>query len=458
MTLQGIAANANDNANGANDALIMRGTNQPTEEEEQQQQIVPVYELLLSSDDSPSASLRVASVPDDQRVDIRCAIAMESTHAFIPGTLTLHKNGKRVGTTADDGTVFTRRTVTVENSLNYNFVPWHRRTKPSGQSVDDVIILGKESNEQKTNWQKQRHSEKEQLKKRGHHRAKKHKTKSNSSSVFSSSDHSVIFHCSALARPSEARRRGRVPRANLYQRTLKMTRSIGADSSPPNAVSCPMGISPRRCLNGGVCVQQTTDAADKHFCQCAKGFDGRNCERATTPRGIVPNSAPFVLCVSFLLVAFFLFVAVAFGLALFREKRRKRSRTMKTTINRLEDINENSAQTPFEQIYEAADYLREQSPIPTIYSTMSNGQKTKPKMRIYSEGGGYDNLEKLREEIRRQKAELEGKRRKGKETEDSEQLAKGKKSWQLKKEAPNWAPNANGTTEHNEEFVGWTKC
>ncbi|KAI3411903.1 hypothetical protein GPALN_001963 [Globodera pallida] len=375
----------------------------PTEEE--QQQIVPVYELLLSSDDSPSASLRVAPVHDGQSVNIRCAIATNSAHAFIPGTLTLHKNGKRVGTTADDGTVFTRRTVTVENSLNYAFAPWptHRR-KQSNALADDVVVSSRLSNESKGNYhEKEWHG---QIRRR----------------IFPPADSSVIFHCSALARPGEARRRGRVPGANLYQRTLKITRAIGAKREPfvPDTMPCPAGIASRQCRNAGACVQQTTGDSDKHFCECAKGFSGRSCEQFTAGE-VFESASPMALCVS-LLVSLFLFLAVvALGLALSRQKRCRRSRTVKAMVNRLNDINESGERTPFEQIYDVADNIREQSPIPALYSAMSsNGQKSEQKRRICSDGGGgYDNLDRLREEIRRQKAALEGRRRKDAETPDS---------------------------------------
>uniref|UniRef100_A0A914IAG1 EGF-like domain-containing protein n=1 Tax=Globodera rostochiensis TaxID=31243 RepID=A0A914IAG1_GLORO len=393
----------------------------PTEEE--QQQILPVYELLLSSDDSPSASLRVAPVHDGQSVNIRCAIATNSAHAFIPGTLTLHKNGKRVGTTADDGTVFTRRTVTVENSLNYAFAPWpaHRR-KQSNVPADDVVISSRLSNESKGNYhEKEWHGNSQFRHKRRHHRTKKQKERSNSSSYFPPADSSVIFHCSALARPGEARRRGRVPGANLYQRTLKITRAIGAkrELSVPDPMPCPADITSRQCRNAGACVQQATGNSDKHFCECAKGFSGRSCEQFTAGK-VFESASPMALCVS-LLVSLFLFLAVvALGLALFRQKQRcRRSRTVKAMVNRLNDINESGERTPFEQIYDVADNVRDQSPIPAL-SAMSNGQKSEQKRRICSDGGGgYDNLDRLREEIRRQKAALEGRRRKDAETPDS---------------------------------------
>jgi len=64
---------------------------------ETQQQVPPIFELLLNSDESSSASLRSATVWGEEKCIVRCAIGEESRRAFIPSTLLLHKNGKKVG-------------------------------------------------------------------------------------------------------------------------------------------------------------------------------------------------------------------------------------------------------------------------------------------------------------------------------------------------------------------------
>ncbi|KAL3079330.1 hypothetical protein niasHT_037660 [Heterodera trifolii] len=277
------------------------------------------------------AARRRPGCPNDQRVDIRCVIAMESTHAFIPGPLTLHNK-------TDNG--------------------WERRGRWTVFTRDE---------------------------------------RSNSSSVFSSSDHSVIFPLFGFGPgPAKARRRGRVPRANLYQRTLENDAvQLGARQFP----------SQRRCRGPhghfsaalfstaeGCAFSRRLDAARQNtFCQCAKGFEWSQLRKGDDPPGhCVQIQQPFVLCVSFLLVALFFCLSPSqFGLGqLFREK--KAGKTKFPHKRPRSNI-----------IYgRAADYLREQSPISD--NLFDNVKRTKDKAKncefIRRAAADTIILEKLREE------------------------------------------------------------
>jgi hypothetical protein len=102
---------------------------------------------------------------------------------------------------------------------------------------------------------------------------------------------------------------------------------------------------------------------------------------------------------------------------------------MKAVAIRLDDKEGESADTPLEDLYDTADAIKERespasaaslsspspspSRIPRLYSTprkKSSSMTGGGQQQQETPNNGYDNLEKLREEIQRQKSELEERR------------------------------------------------
>nr|CAD2140484.1 unnamed protein product [Meloidogyne enterolobii] len=375
---------------------------------ETQQQVPPIFELLLNSDESSSASLRSATVWGEEKCIVRCAIGEESRRAFIPSTLLLHKNGKKVGIIEEES----------GGSIAYEFIPWEEENK-------------------KLN--------KQNIKK------------------------PILFHCSAEIFPDEAKllRKGRrhfpqITNKNvIYQRTLKMTPKIG---------TIPCENNYNKCKNGGLCFEMNNNGSK--FCLCPEKYGGRYCEQ-WIGNGIFFKSTflPISTICLTSLIAFLLLIIIILSLFLIKEKRKlskKRKNIIKfeengkienNSINLNEKENES---TPLEYFYNKEDdpfdnkfltvkenqqkqqqnnYLLPLSPIPSIaspslsriprlYSTPQIKRTTKEidfqeKEEINFEeekhsnssnnqssesGGEYDNLQKLCEEIQKQKNVLETKR------------------------------------------------
>uniref|UniRef100_A0A1I8C2W6 Uncharacterized protein n=1 Tax=Meloidogyne hapla TaxID=6305 RepID=A0A1I8C2W6_MELHA len=163
------------------------------------------WRLLLNADGSSSASLRSATVWGGEKCIVRCGIGEESRRAFIPSTLLLHKNGKRVGIIEDES----------GGSIAYEFIPW-----------EEEIKQNQKENKIKNNQNKK----------------------------------PILFHCSAEIFPDEAfKRKGRrhFPQTSkniIYQRTLRMTPKIGS-------IPCENNIKGNYCKNEGFCFEMNNNGS-----------------------------------------------------------------------------------------------------------------------------------------------------------------------------------------------------
>uniref|UniRef100_A0A915LDR0 Uncharacterized protein n=1 Tax=Meloidogyne javanica TaxID=6303 RepID=A0A915LDR0_MELJA len=82
--------------------------------------------------ESSSASLRSATVWGEEKCIVRCAIGEESRRAFIPSTLLLHKNGKKVGIIEEES----------GGSIAYEFIPWEEENKKlNKQNIKKPILF-----------------------------------------------------------------------------------------------------------------------------------------------------------------------------------------------------------------------------------------------------------------------------------------------------------------------------
>ncbi|KAF7629991.1 hypothetical protein Mgra_00009020 [Meloidogyne graminicola] len=338
---------------------------------ETQQQISPIYELILNSDESSSASLRLANIWRKEKCLIRCAIGDESRQSFIPSTLLLHKNGKKVGNFEEEN----------DGSISYEFIPW----------------------EEENNLNKK----------------------------------PILFHCSAEIFPDEAKRKGRrhfpqFTKNTIYQRTLKIIPKIGTFPCENK------GNNNYYCKNGGICFEMNNNLINSTF-------------------------LPFSTLGISSLISFLILIILILNLFLIKEKRKTtkmRKNILKfnnNCINLKNDEKENE-NTPLEYFYNKKDdpcdnkssiennnqqkYLLPSSPIPQIlspslsriprlYSTPqikrkeieniqekeelnfeeeNNSKNNSSNESSSASGGEYDNLEKLCEEIQKQKMYLKQKR------------------------------------------------
>ncbi|CAK5075722.1 unnamed protein product [Meloidogyne enterolobii] len=272
---------------------------------ETQQQVPPIFELLLNSDESSSASLRSATVWGEEKCIVRCAIGEESRRAFIPSTLLLHKNGKKVGIIEEES----------GGSIAYEFIPWE------------------EENKKLTTNNKQNINKKP-----------------------------ILFHCSAEIFPDEAKllRKGRrhfpqITNKNLiYQRTLKMTPKIG---------TIPCENKNNKCKNGGLCLEMNNNGS--RFCLCPDKYGGRYCEQ-WVGNGVFFNSTflPISTICLTSLIAFLLLIIIILSLFLIKEKRKlskrrkniikfeEKEKIENNSINLNEKENES---TPLEYFYNKED-------------------------------------------------------------------------------------------------------